>query len=66
MKLWLNDNEVELQQNLALSQALLEWSYQSGTFAVAINQEFVPKSQYDTTFLKAGDRVDVVTPMQGG
>lgn len=35
-------------------------------FAVALNGEFVPKSQHATTVLKSGDALDIVTPVGGG
>lgn len=34
--------------------------------AVARNEAFVPRSQYVTTPLTDGDRIEVVSPMQGG
>jgi sulfur carrier protein len=36
------------------------------TFAVAINNQFIPRSAYKATVLKADDRVDIIVPMQGG
>lgn len=38
----------------------------NGPFAAAVNETFVPKSQYGDTPLKDGDRIDIVNPMQGG
>lgn len=35
-------------------------------FAVAINGDFVPKSNYESVQLKEGDKVDILSPMQGG
>lgn len=35
-------------------------------FAIAINEHFVAKSQYPTTPLKDGDRIEILSPMQGG
>lgn len=35
-------------------------------FAVALNNEFVPKSQYSSTTLVTGDTLDIVTPVGGG
>lgn len=34
--------------------------------AVAINAEFVPRSRYASQRLHAGDKVDVLVPVQGG
>ena len=35
-------------------------------FAVAVNGEFVPKSQHASTILSNGDTLDIVTPVGGG
>lgn len=34
--------------------------------AVAINQRVIPRSQWDTTTVTAGDRLDILTAVQGG
>ena len=46
--------------------ALLERRKQAAGVAVAVNGEFVPKSQHSTRLLQNGDEVDIVAPMQGG
>ena len=46
---------------------LLKQHQEAGVhFAVAINQQFVPRSAYQTTPLSDGDCVDIIVPMQGG
>lgn len=37
-----------------------------GAFALALNENFVPKSQYADTILNENDRIEIVAPMQGG
>ena len=37
-----------------------------GSFAVAVNEEFVPRSRYAACILRDGDDIEVVAPMQGG
>ena len=56
--------QIEHQRDLA--QLLTEWGYDAAKVAVAINEDFVPRSHYADTHLKAADRVDVVSPVQGG
>jgi sulfur carrier protein len=34
--------------------------------AVAVNREVTPKSAYESTVLRDGDRVEIVRPMGGG
>ncbi len=50
----------------ALSDALRQWGYACEKIAVAINGEFVARSQYENTVLKAHDQLEVVAPVQGG
>jgi sulfur carrier protein len=48
-----------------LSDLLAECGF-SGRVATAVNEEFVPSSLRTTRELKDGDRVEVLSPMQGG
>ena len=48
-------------------QALLELlGYQSTRVAVAVNNEFVPRSAYAEALVQADDAVDVLMAVQGG
>lgn len=48
-------------------QDLLAEKYASHErFAVAVNEQFISKENYIGCVLKGGDRVELVTPMQGG
>jgi sulfur carrier protein len=49
----------------ALQQYLSE-KQQEMSFAVALNSDFVNKSQYASTLLKDGDSIDVLFPIHGG
>lgn len=40
--------------------------YQAARVAVAVNNEFVPRSAYGETLVQAGDAVDVLMAVQGG
>lgn len=35
-------------------------------FAAAVNLQFVPRTQYAHTLLKAGDQVELIAPVTGG
>ncbi len=52
------------EQNLA--QFLEQFTDAKSPFAVAINEQFIPRDQYPFTQLNPGDRVEIVSPMQGG
>lgn len=62
----LNGEPRSLAENCQLSAALTEWGYEAKTYAVAVNETFVPRSQYDQHTIREGDRVDVVSPLEGG
>ncbi|WP_049629813.1 sulfur carrier protein ThiS [Cellvibrio sp. pealriver] len=49
-----------------LSDALRDWGYSDSKIAVAINQEFVPRSTYTERTLNANDQIDIVRPVGGG
>ena len=62
----LNGQPSQVVADTTLSEAVIDWGYAEQLFAVAINDTFVARNQYQETLLKEGDRVDVVSPMQGG
>lgn len=65
MNLSLNGNLIETQsQNL--SQLLEEHQFDCRSVATAIDGNFVPRSQYASTLLCAGQKIEVLAPMQGG
>lgn len=49
-----------------LSDALQDWGYADSKIAVAINQEFVPRSSYAERSLSNNDQIDIVRPVGGG
>lgn len=57
-------HEVKITVSAALTLYFIE--PQQSTFAVALNGDFVAKEDYDKTFVKNGDSVDVLLPIQGG
>jgi sulfur carrier protein len=62
----LNNERRECDADRALAEHLPEWGFDSKKIAVAINGDFVPRSQYVSLRLQAGDQVDVLAPVQGG
>ena len=55
-----------LPQPTTLADALTQWGYTCEKVAVAINGEFVARSEYTQRRLQAKDFLDVVAPVQGG
>ncbi|WP_343463331.1 sulfur carrier protein ThiS [Pantoea sp.] len=50
----------------SLAELLIEQQIDLSAVASAINGEFIPKSLYAGRKLQAGDRLEVLAPMQGG
>ncbi|HYP86123.1 sulfur carrier protein ThiS [Variovorax sp.] len=65
MKVLINDIEHDLAEPACLTDALAAVEA-TPPFAVAINREFVPRSQYAGRMLQADDRIEVIRPVTGG
>lgn len=65
MNVLINDTPHELASDSTLPDAL-EAIQATPPFAVAINREFVPRSQYPARVLQANDRIEVIRPVTGG
>lgn len=50
---------------ITLQQLLAQEGYIDG-IAVAVNQEFIPRSSYADYQLTGNEKIDIVAPMQGG
>lgn len=61
-----NNQSQSLAENTSLSDALASWGFANSKIAVAINQEFVPRSSYKDRVLKDKDQIDIVKPVGGG
>ncbi len=66
MKIILNGEPQELEQEVNLSAFLLDTGYADKLVAVAVNNHFVAKPSYGEHVIKDGDRIEIVAPMQGG
>lgn len=62
----LNGQSHHINEGTVLNDAISHWGYGEQLFAIAINDTFIARNQYQETLLKEGDRIDVVSPMQGG
>jgi sulfur carrier protein len=71
LKVSLNDELVEVPPNTSLGEALPAWTGADGAapavrYVVAVNREFVPRSDYTNVILQDGDEIDLVRPVWGG
>ena len=62
----LNNELKQIETNMPLSDALIQWGFGETKIAVAINSEFVPRSTYSQRVILAGDQIDIVKPVGGG
>lgn len=65
MKVFINGTEKSVARKMNLL-SLLQYIQTQEYFAVAVNQSFVPRSSYKSYELKDGDKVEIVSPIQGG
>jgi sulfur carrier protein len=68
MRLYLNGEELEVPEDVTLSELIKSLNIQVREvgFAVAVNEEVVPKSKYESHKLSDGDRVEIVHLVGGG
>lgn len=65
MNITLNGAPCEIAAS-TLAEALIALDYSEAIVATAVNGEFVPRRKRAETPLKAGDRIEIVAPRQGG
>lgn len=61
-----NEETITIHPTTTLTELLIQQQYTQEHFAVAVNQTFIAKRHHPTTLLKEGDRVVLISPMQGG
>ena len=66
LKLLVNGESKALSGPCSLHEALERLGHEGGGFAVAVNGTFVPRHRYASLALKGGERLEVLSPMQGG
>lgn len=66
INVFINDKICQFDPNQSLQELLIQNNYFEQHVAVALNYQFVAHNAYSKTKLNAGDRVDIIEPMQGG
>lgn len=77
IKIIINGNHYNIAEGASIAQAitLLKSTYaepKSGndneekSFVIALNQNFLPRSQYQNTQLQDNDAIELLSPMAGG
>lgn len=66
MTIVVNGKPREEEEGISIARLLTKLQLHPLRVAVLVNQEIVRRPHYETTFLKEGDRVEIVTIMAGG
>lgn len=66
MKIILNGKDTELEKNITITELLQNLKIHSKVVVVEINGNIVEKDNFDNTFIKENDKVEVVRFVGGG
>ncbi len=66
MEIFLNGHSQQVEDGLNISRLIKQLDLENKRLAVEINLEIVPRSQFDSFMLSAGDRVEIVRAIGGG
>lgn len=62
----LNNELIQIEKNCSLQTLLTQKGYQENCYAIALNQQFIPRAHHPQTQLTKNDIIDIILPMQGG
>jgi sulfur carrier protein len=65
MRVTVNGEQREIASR-SVEALLSELEYEGTHFAIAVNYDVLPRSQWAQTPLQAGDEIEIITPRQGG
>jgi len=65
MNIIVNQQKVIFEQQVNVLEVIEKGGFLP-PYAVLLNDEFLPYSQYQKTWLKENDKIDIVTAIQGG
>lgn len=66
MKIVINGEEKEFEQNLTLGAVLKELSIESKVMAAAVNMNIVKQDQWESFILSEGDKLELLDFVGGG
>ena len=65
MRVLINQVAYELPDAASLAEAVAA-AAATPPFAVAVNLQFVPRTQYQAVALQVDDRIEIISPVTGG
>ena len=66
MQLTINGEKRVIKESKNLAELIKELDIKAPNFAMALNQQVVPRSKYDSTSIKENDKVEIVHAVGGG
>lgn len=66
MEIFVNGEPRNVDDGAALDVVLIALGFEPKRIAVAVNETFVPRTEHAGRALAPGDRIDVVTRIEGG
>jgi len=66
LTVFINGERLQLDDPLTIAELLLQHGQSKKQMAVAVNGEFVSRSQYTDTHVNNNDEIDIVTAVGGG
>ena len=66
MQLTVNGEKRFIKESKNLADLIKELDIKAPNFAMALNQQVVPRSKYDSTSIKENDKVEIVHAVGGG
>ena len=65
MQLTINGEKRNINESQNLADLVRELDIQAQNFAMALNQQVVPRSQYESTAIKENDQIEIVHAVGG-
>jgi|GraSoiStandDraft_16_1057320.scaffolds.fasta_scaffold2016472_1 sulfur carrier protein len=63
---WVNGEATRVQQDKSVADLVREYSTKQTGIAVAVNETVLTRDEWARTILASGDRVEIVSAVQGG
>ena len=66
MELTINGEKRKINESQNLADLVKELDIQAPNFAMALNQQVIPRSKYESTAIQENDQIEIVHAVGGG
>jgi len=66
MKVLINGQQNNINNNLTVKQLVIDLGYEEKRFALEINGQVIPKSEYAKKIIFENDRLEIISAVGGG